>query len=155
MPIIRLILLCMFALLATTASAADSAKIDWNDKELHWLSYQQGMAKLKQTGQRGILIVYADWCSTCKAYSSFFKKPEVVSALAGLVLMRANKDVEPKISMKYGDDGQYVPRTLALSSNGAILKQAYERQDEFAYFIPADQSGDLIEFLRRVKAAKQ
>ena len=155
MRFIRLIFLCLFAILASTANAADPAKIDWNDKQLHWLSYQQGMAQLKQTGQRGILIVYADWCGTCKAYSSFFKNPEVVRALGGLVLMRANKDAEPQTSKKYGDDGQYVPRTLALSSDGSILKQAYEKQDEFAYFIGADRPDDLIQILQRVKAAKQ
>ncbi len=151
----RLLVLCLFALLATTAGAAGPAQIDWNDKQLQWLSYQQGMARLKQTGQRGVLIVYADWCGTCKAYSSFFRNPKVVSALQGLVLMRANKDTEPKVSNQYGDDGQYVPRTLALAANGAILKQAYEKQGDFAYFIGADRPDELIAFLQRVKTAKR
>lgn len=146
--------LCLLAMLTGTANAAEPVKIDWNDKELHWLSYEQGMAKLKQTGQRGILIVYADWCSTCKAYSRIFRKPEVVSALAGLVLMRVDTDREPKTSKKYGDDGQYVPRTFALSPNGKILKQAYLRKDKYAYFIGTEEPDELLEFLARTKAAK-
>lgn len=153
---IKLFLAFLFTLLTTTAHAAGPAKhIDWNDKQLQWLSYTDGMAKLKQTGQRGILIIYADWCGTCKAYSKFFYEPAVVSAMQGLVLMRVNKDAEPAVSKKFDNDGQYVPRTFALSSNGAILKQAYTRRDQFAYFISADDSDDLIQFLSRVKAVSQ
>ncbi len=110
---------------------------------------------LKDGGQRGILIVYADWCGTCKAYSKFFKDPEVVKALRGLVLMRADQDTEPALSKKFGSDGDYVPRTLALDANGAILTGAYENQGKFAYFIPADEPDDLLRFLRRVKAGKR
>lgn len=119
------------------------------------MSYEQGMPMLKDGGQRGILIVYADWCGTCKAYSKFFKDPEVVKALRGLVLMRADQDTEPALSKKFGSDGDYVPRTLALDANGAILTGAYENQGKFAYFIPADEPDDLLRFLRRVKAGKR
>ena len=153
MRTLRLFFTCLFIILANPAGAAGTAKIDWNDTQLQWLSYQEGIVKLKQTGQRGILIVYADWCGTCKAYSTLFKDPKVVSALRGLVLMRANRDTDGVTSKKFGNDGEYVPRTLALSSNGDILTQAYARNDQFAYFIPADEPVELMEFLRRIKTA--
>ncbi len=152
---IRAFIFCFFTFLATSVNAAPPAKIDWNDKELHWLSYEKGMSLLKNSDKQGILIVYADWCGTCNAYSEFFKHPEVVKALNGLVLMRANADKEPALSRKYGEDGEYVPRTFAVNSNGGILKEAYERQGKFAYFIGADEPDDLLNFLKRVKAAKR
>lgn len=155
MRLIRSVIFCLLALLGTSLNAAAPAKIDWNDNQLRWLSYEQGMAALKTSGKRGILIIYADWCGTCKAYSKFFKNPEVVSALDGLVLMRANVDTEPALSRKYGEDGEYVPRTFAVNSSGGILKDAYEKQDKFAYFISADEPADLLNFLKRVKAAKR
>jgi len=155
MRLFRTVLFCFFALLATSLSAAASSKIDWNDKQLRWMSYEQGMSKLKGSDKRGILIIYADWCGTCKAYSKFFRDPEVVNALEGFVLMRANVDADPALSRKYGEDGEYVPRTFALNSSGGILKGAYEKQDKFAYFISADDATELLRFLKRVKAAKQ
>lgn len=154
MHLFRSIIFSLLAFLTTSLYAAPPTKIDWNDKALHWVSYEQGMATLKDTEKRGILIVYADWCGTCKAYSTFFKNQEVVRALDGLVLMRANADTEPGVSEKYGHDGDYVPRTFALNANGDIIKGAYDKQDKFAYFIPADEPGDLLQFIQRVKAAK-
>ena len=47
-------------------------KLDWNDKELTWHSYEKGMAKIKESKKPGLLIFYADWCSTCKEYSGLF-----------------------------------------------------------------------------------
>lgn len=155
MRTLRLFFICLSIIIANPAGAAGVAKIDWNDKQLQWLSYQEGMVKLKQTRQRGILIVYADWCGTCKNYSTLFKDPQVVSALRGLVLMRANRDTEAATSKKFGNDGEYVPRTLALSSNGDILAEAYAGNDQFAYFIPSDGPVELIEFLRRTKTASR
>jgi len=154
MRLSRLAVLFLFALLATSLNAAPPAKIYWNEKELHWLSYEQGMSKLKNSDKRGILIIYADCCGTCKAYSTFFKEPEVVKALDGLVLMRANIDAEPAVSKKYGEDGDYVPRTFAVNAKGDIIKGAYSRPDKFAYFIPADEPQDLLRFLARVKSAR-
>lgn len=153
MRTLRLFFICLLVILVNPAGAAGAAKIDWNDKQLQWLSYQEGVVKLKKTGQRGVLIVYADWCGTCKAYSKLFKEPQVVSALRGLVLMRANADMDAATSKKFGKDGEYVPRTLALSSNGNVLTQAYVGNDRFAYFIPAEDPIELMEFLRRIKTA--
>ncbi|MFX6011051.1 thioredoxin family protein, partial [Acinetobacter baumannii] len=86
---------------ALTPQAAPVQKIDWNDKKLHWMSYETGMARLKASGKPGILIIYADWCPTCKTYSKLFNNPDVVKALQGLVLIRANEDEERAVSRKY------------------------------------------------------
>lgn len=154
MGLIKSIFLSLFVFLSSSVNAAPPAKIDWNDSALNWLSYEQGMSQLKNSGKRGILIMYADWCGTCKAYSKLFKNPEVVSALEGLVLIRANVDADPALSRKYGEDGEYVPRTFAIDPDGGILKDAYGKQGKFAYYIPADNPDDLLRFLKRVRAKK-
>ncbi len=99
--------------------------IDWNDDELKWFSHEEGLALMKQTGQKGLLIIYADWCSTCKAYSNLFQQQKVVEALEGLVLMRANRDTAPEISQRFDFDGEYIPRTMALQQGGQVITDLY------------------------------
>ncbi len=74
---------------------------DWNDSELTWLNYSDGLKELGASGKSCIFIVYADWCPTCIKYARLFKNSAVVKALEGVVLIRSNKDKEPNISKHY------------------------------------------------------
>jgi len=64
-------ILIIISLFLSFATSADE-KIDWNSKSLNWYSYEEGLKEIKATGKKGMLLIYADWCSTCKGYSSFF-----------------------------------------------------------------------------------
>ena len=75
-------------------------KLDWNDKELTWHSYEKGMAKIKESKKPGLLIFYADWCSTCKEYSGLFANKKVIKSLQNLVLIRVDSDAEEEIEKK-------------------------------------------------------
>ena len=41
------------------------------------------------------------------------------------VMIRVNIDRYPKISARYGFDGQYVPRTIVLAPSGQVMHDIY------------------------------
>lgn len=137
----------IFSALILLTSFAYSDDIDWNNSELEWHSYEQGMKKIKEGQSKGLLIFYADWCSTCKLYSKLFKKRKVVKSLKNLVLIRVNREENPELSEKYDFDGVYIPRTFALNSQGDVVGGLYDKSDQYAYFLPPDDSGYLIDFV--------
>tara|TARA_B110000495_G_C22675185_1_gene398821 strand:+ start:132 stop:590 length:459 start_codon:yes stop_codon:yes gene_type:complete len=126
-------------------------KLDWNDKELTWHSYEKGMAKIKESKKPGLLIFYADWCSTCKEYSGLFANKKVIKSLQNLVLIRVDSDAEEEIEKKYNFDGEYVPKTFALNNKGQVIQKFYSKEEEYAYFIPSDDPDYLSQFAQLVK----
>jgi thiol:disulfide interchange protein len=133
---------------------ANSTDIDWNDAELRWLGYEQGMQELKTTGKNGMLIIYADWCSTCKSYSKLFRNDDAVTELRDVVLIRVDKDDRPDISKLYDYDGEYVPRTFALDNNGDTLNLMPPHKKKYSYFLPADNLRYLVKFARKLKSVR-
>jgi len=137
---IRLIVLLVAALslsLSTKIAASDSQKlIDWNDEGLNWYSYEEGIAKIKETGKPGLLVIYADWCSACQAHSKDFFNDRIISRLDDVILIRVNKDDNQKINDKYDFDGTYIPRVFALDGNSDVIHKLYDLEDQYAYFYP-------------------
>jgi len=88
------------------ACSKQDQAINWNDSELQWNSYYDGLAELKATGNKGTFIIYADWCPTCKQYSKLFKNGAVIDALQGITLIRLNKDKQPDVSKQFDFDGE-------------------------------------------------
>lgn len=131
--------------------AVDNSPPDWNDERLNWFSYESGMAEIKSSGKNGIVILYADWCPTCKEYSGLFRESEVVEVLEDLVLIRVNIDLEPETSTIFDLDGEYVPRTFALDSSGKIIKNLNSENPQWWYFLPSDDPDYLARFAQRVK----
>ena len=120
--------------------------IDWNDAALDWHSYRDGMQALKASGGKGILIVYADWCPTCKQYSGLFRYAAVIDALQGFTLIRLDMDKQPAISRRFDIDGEYVPRTFALDANGRIIRELNAGNPKWRYYLPANNRHAIIEF---------
>lgn len=137
----------IFSVLILLTSLAYSDDIDWNNDELKWHSYEQGMKKIKEGQSKGILIFYADWCSTCKLYSKLFKNRKVVKSLKNLVLIRVNREENLELSEKYNFDGTYIPRTFALDSHGDVVGGLYDKSDQYAYFLPPDDPDYLTDFV--------
>lgn len=145
-------LLLVFVASVVPAVAAAAPKLDWNDQALDWHDYEAGLVELQRSGANGLLIFYADWCPTCKAYSKLFSRGDVVESLAGLVLIRVDVDEHPALSAEYDLDGEYVPRTFALDSAGRIVRSLYPGRSEYVYFLPADDPQYLRDFAARLKA---
>lgn len=147
------VLLSVFLLLIVNIGSCskEDRTLDWNDSELTWLNYSDGLKELGTSGKSGIFIVYADWCPTCKKYSRLFKNPAVVKALEGVILIRSNMDKEPNISKLHDIDGEYVPRTFALDKNGDIIRDLDSDNPKWWYFLPANDPGYLIRFTNMMK----
>ncbi len=135
-----------------SVTAQQQASIDWNDDELTWLSYDEGLETLKNKDGVGLLILYADWCPTCKAYSRLFTQPAVVESLQGITLIRVNIDQEPLINARYDKDGTYIPRTFAIDGSGDLLKPLHPDRPRYDYFLPVEKPRYLVNFAVKLKS---
>jgi len=88
-------------------------------------------------GKPVILIIYADWCPACKKYGNVFQDKRVVAESDKFIMIRINKDSNKELSRKYGFDGQYIPRTIAMHPNGQVMHEIY-LQKNYRYYIGAD-----------------
>jgi len=140
------ILFCIILMLTLSVKANES--INWNNETLNWFSYEDGLKEMKKTGKKGILLIYADWCSTCKNYSTYFKDDVVIDKLSEFILIKTNHDQEPSISEKYSFDTKYVPKTIALESDGLLSKLLYPKTKDFMFYIPIEGKHHLINFLK-------
>lgn len=158
-------LLFMFILTLTIiTNAYAEKKWDWNDTRLDWYDYEQGLEKMKESNQNGILLFYTDWCPACGAYSELIKDSDVVQSLQGIVLIRVNKDFNGELSWKYNVDGEYIPRTMAISSNGKIIEHLHPTHKQLLWFIkvknnhrfffPPDDKVFLVKFANQLKRVR-
>ena len=56
-----LLLLCLVVSVSQMACATDK-----NDKEIHWMSFEEAEAKMKEKPKKVIIDIYTSWCGWCK-----------------------------------------------------------------------------------------
>ena len=134
-----------------SSCSTEERTINWNDEELSWHSFDDGLKQLNASGKNGLIIIYADWCQICKQYSKLFINDSVIQALQGVTLIRANIDKEPDISDRFNIDGGYVPRTFALDKNGNIIQDLDSNNPKWSYYLPANDPEHLIRFVTSLK----
>lgn len=139
----------VFALLLLFPTFA-CAGIDWNDKTVKWYGYDDGVAAARRDNKPILLVVYADWCGVCKAYSKMFTDPAVIASSQNVILIRLNQDSDSKYLSKYSLDGKYVPRTYILNKNQVIQPSPYKRED-YAFFLSPDKKDLLVDILKTMK----
>jgi thiol:disulfide interchange protein len=125
--------LALAALLVAVATAA-SAGGDWNDKEIGWQGYEPGLAAAKKAKKPICLIFYTEWCPHCANYSTVFHDSKVVTETKKFVMVRLDKDKNAELSKQYAPDGEYIPRTYFLSSDGKLDPDIHAARDKFKYF---------------------
>jgi thiol:disulfide interchange protein len=123
-------------LLATLLSAPPArAGGDWNDGQIAWRGYQDGLAAAKKEKKPVCLIFYTEWCPHCANYSKLFHDPKVVEQAKRFVMIRLDKDKNAEVSEEYGPDGSsYIPRTYFLSADGKLDPEIHAARDRFKYF---------------------
>ncbi len=135
---ILLLTIALFTLIAiSTPTLAESKEIKWNDEHVKWREYKDGMDEAWREGKPVILIIYADWCPACKKYGDVFQDKRVVAESEKFIMIRINKDSNKELSRKYGFDGQYIPRTIAMQANGHVMHEIY-KQKTYRYYIGTD-----------------
>ena len=135
-----------YILIALIIPLAVHAAIDWNDSDVEWYNYADGIEQAKQDGKKALIIVYADWCGVCKRYSEMFRNPEVVKQAKGVILIRINQDTEKQYADKFSVDGTYIPRTYILGTEQQILSSPY-KSEKYGFFLPPGKDEFLIKLL--------
>ena len=138
---------------ATHQQAAVAAhKIYWNDDNIEWHGYNDGLALAKAQSKPILLIFYADWCSSCHAYRPLFEDQRLVELSRKFVMVRVNSDEQAEINRAYipEEEWEYVPRTFVLTPDGKRMPHVYPKTTAPRYFISAD---DPAEFLFVMQAA--
>jgi thiol-disulfide isomerase/thioredoxin len=128
-----LMLVPLAALLVFGAADTAVAGGDWNDQEIKWRTYDDGLAEAKKSKKPVMLIFFTEWCPHCKNYSGVFHDPKVVAKSKDFVMIRLDADKNKELSEKYAVDGSYIPRTYFLASNGT-LSDIHAPREQFKYF---------------------
>lgn len=128
--------LVALSIVAAVACAPRVARAghDWNDAAIRWQPYEAGLAAASKEKKPVCLVVYTEWCPHCANYSKVFHDPKVVDEAKHFVMIRVDKDKQPKVSAKYAPDGEYVPRTYFLSSSGELATAVQAPRDRYKYF---------------------
>lgn len=123
--------LAAVALLVSVAPAR--AAHDWNDK-IQWQPYEQGLAAAKKDKKPVMLIFFTEWCPHCGNYAKVFHDEKVVEKSKQFVMIHLDKDKNAEISRQYVPDGEYIPRTYFLSSDGKLDASLAAPRPEYKYF---------------------
>lgn len=131
----------------------ESHLIDWNDNGIKWLGHEEGVKQSARQSKPMILIFYADWCPTCHAYKTVFYNPAIVEAANNFIMVRVNVDENKNLNSVYNLDGEYVPRTFALDSDGELQKTRMDGETRYKYFLP-NNTEVFLNFMERTAKNK-
>ena len=99
-------------------------------EQINWYSYDDGMAKARQTGKSIVFYFYADWCTYCvRMQKETFSHDSVIDFLNSKVIaVKVDVDQDKDIARTYRVRG--LPATVLLMRNG-------EQVGSMPGFIPA------------------
>lgn len=117
---------------------------DWNDAGIQWQPYEQGLAAAKKDKKPIVLIFYTEWCPHCANYSKEFHDEKVVAQSKSFVMIRLDKDKNAELSQKYAPDGEYIPRTYFLGSDGTLDASLTAPRPEYKYFYDEHDPAQLL-----------
>lgn len=119
--------------------------------QIAWRGLDEGLAEARSLGRPLMLVIHASWCPRCRELKPRFSDPALVDASERFVMVNLDQDEEPQ-SLRYGPDGQYVPRVLFLDAQGrvdATLSNASRRQYKYFYMPQDDLVGVMQQALAR------
>lgn len=144
-------LLIVAALLVTAELAIAGG--DWNDAQVKWQPYTEGLAAAKKDKKPVLLVFFTEWCPHCTNYSKHFHDPTVVEQSKRFVMIRLDKDKNAEISKQYAPDGEYIPRTYFLSSDGKLDAEIHAPRPDYKYFYDENNPKPLLDSM--AEAAKK
>lgn len=137
-----------FLAIATPALAGG----DWNDAGVAWKPYEQGLAEAKSANKPVCLIFYTEWCPHCTNYAKLFHDAALVELSKKFVMIRIDKDKDAATGSKYAPDGDYIPRTFFLKSDGTLLETITEQRGNYKYFYNESDPAGLMRSMNAVLA---
>jgi protein-disulfide reductase (glutathione) len=128
---------------ALTAARAHAGG-DWNDQQIGWKPYEDGLALAKKERKPICLVFYTEWCPHCRNYSGVFHDAKVVEKSKQFVMIRLDRDKNGEISKKYAPDGEYIPRTYFLTADGVLDPEIHAPRPQYKYFYDEMQPGGVL-----------
>ena len=122
---------------------------NWNHGKIEWRPYALGMRDAAKSGKPIVLVFYTDWCPHCHNYSRVFHDPRLVDASKHFVMIRVERDSHLDISQEYDLDGDYIPRTLLLTSRGEVLTELDAGRSDYRYFLDEYEPDQLLELMQK------
>ena len=90
------------------------------------------------------LVFFTEWCPHCQNYSAVFHDAKVVDKSKKFVMIRLDKDKNGEISKKFAPDGEYIPRTYFLKSDGTLESAIHAPRDKYQFFYDEKEPGPLL-----------
>ena len=86
--------------------------------QINWHSYENGMARARQSGKSMVFYFYADWCTYCvRMQEETFAHDSVIDFMNNAVIaVKVDVDEDKKIARSFGVRG--LPATVMLTRNG-------------------------------------
>jgi protein-disulfide reductase (glutathione) len=119
--------------------------------QIAWRGLDEGLAEARSLGRPLMLVIHASWCPRCRELKPRFSDPALVDASERFVMVNLDQDEHPQ-SLRYGPDGQYVPRVLFLDAQGrvdATLSNASRSKYKYFYMPQDDLVGVMQQALAR------
>jgi|SRR6187401_1747709 len=145
-------LIAAAAMTFAAAMPAGAATEDWNDAGIKWMGYEEGLAAAKASKKPVCLVFYTTWCPHCANFSKIFKDPKLVEKSKSFVMIRLDKDKNKEISAQYKPDGEYIPRTYFLSSEGKLDESLTADRPQYKYFYSENDPTSILGGMDRALA---
>lgn len=128
------------------------AGTDWNNAEIDWKTYEEGMLQAAKDKRPVMLVFHSEGCGACADYSKLFHEPAVVEASHGLLMIIMDDGEDEEVSTRFAEDGSYVPRTYFLSAKGDVLPVRIGRPDtRFQYYLGPQGPEVLADFMLKAQ----
>lgn len=136
MKIVRMVARAVALVVAggVLATVVSAAPLDWNDREIRWMSLDEGLREASRSARPLCLVVYTQTCPHCRNYSEVFHDPRVVEKTKKFVMVKLDQGADDSQSRRYAPDGEYIPRTIFLSPEGEPQPQIHAARNRYVHF---------------------
>ncbi|MEM1298457.1 MAG: thioredoxin family protein [Pseudomonadota bacterium] len=131
-----------------SVAAELTPKHGFNDAEIEWYLFNDGLARARVTGQPILFLAHTTWCPHCARYKTLFFDREIVNLMKGYTAVLVDRDQQPDLNDRFAPEGRYIPRTMVLQSDGTHMPGVTGPNPQFRFFIPYDGPEALADFLR-------
>jgi hypothetical protein len=125
---------------------AKIGSIKWPES-INWVPYEQAISLAKQSGKRIFVLVYADWCTRCRALTPILERDDVRALLDQLIVVRQNQDEPSPWVHELDPNADYVPRIMLLNADGTLQRRLVSGHGRYPFFYRADRPDALLSTL--------
>lgn len=123
---------------------------------IDWVTFEDGLKQIKQSGKWMLLLIHKTWCGSCKALKpKLADSKEFAEMSRHFVMVNTEDEEEPKGS-QFVVDGEYIPRVLFLNPEGKVVDDIWNegtKHPHVKYYYSGPQ--ELISGMKRALKMKE